>query len=119
MKKIILEIDESMAGLWENFTDEQKNDVIRQFEDSISQKLLISKQQGERLNEPISAYTFPPNKTYRKSVKIKREIDFITSAPVALNKIEYRKRIEDLTKPLLMDLSQFKFDRDQANNYER
>jgi hypothetical protein len=35
-----------------------------------------------------------------------------------LTKEQRIKQIEDLTKPYLVDLSNFKFDRDEANNYD-
>ncbi len=35
-----------------------------------------------------------------------------------LTKEQRIKQIEDLTRPYLVDLSNFKFDRDEANNYD-
>jgi len=42
----------------------------------------------------------------------------IDTTDVVLDKTERLKQIEDLTKATLVDLSSFKFDRDQANNYD-
>lgn len=42
----------------------------------------------------------------------------IDTADVVLDKAQRLKQIEDLTKATLVDLSSFRFDRDQANNYD-
>lgn len=46
------------------------------------------------------------------------EIDSVTPGNTPLTKEERLQQIEALTAPSLVDLSNFKFDRDEANNYD-
>lgn len=57
-----------------------------------------------------------PQEMIGKTVEV---IAFEINTPdVVMDKVQRLKEIEDLTKTTLVDLSGFKFDRDQANNYD-
>lgn len=60
-----------------------------------------------------------PEEMVGKTVElIAFEIDRENISGNKLTKEQRIKQIEDLTRPYLVDLSNFKFDRDEANNYD-
>lgn len=70
------------------------------------------------MNESESTYGIVEKKEKEIFEKFQRDKGFISSKDQTYSKKEYRRRIEALTAPLLLDLSKFQFDRNQANNYE-
>lgn len=64
--------------------------------------------------EPSFTIRLPEEMVGKTVEVIAFEID---TADVFIDKGQRLKEIEDLTKATLVDLSGYKFDRDQANNY--
>ena len=65
--------------------------------------------------EPSFTIRLPEEMVGKTVEVIAFEID---TADVFIDKGQRLKEIEDLTKATLVDLSGYKFDRDQANNYD-
>lgn len=70
----------------------------------------------EIIKPPKASFTMRlPEEMVGKTVEV---IAFEINDETIPDKMARLKEIEDLTKSSLVDLSNFKFDRDQANNYD-
>ncbi|WP_352422541.1 hypothetical protein [Proteiniphilum sp.] len=112
--KIIIEVDDITIERWNAMSRERKEKCIRQIEELIEQPSLDKM----TVNESESTYGIVEKKEKKMFEKLQRDKGFISPKDRTYSKKEYRRRIEALTAPLLLDFSKFQFDRNQANNYE-
>ncbi len=118
MERIILKIDELVAQKWDTLSLEQKEQLAREFEQLILQLFSDAEKNDsikETINEPSTTYKATEKKENVKQVQTMRKAERPTYN--SKNRTERRQQIEALTSPLLVDLSKFKFDRNEANDY--
>jgi hypothetical protein len=68
--------------------------------------------------EPVIIMHLPDEMVGKTVEVIAFEIEAATTEKSLLTKEQRLKEIDELTSSSLVDLSKFKFDRDEANNYE-
>jgi hypothetical protein len=68
--------------------------------------------------EPVVTLHLPKEMVGKTVELIAFEIEPAANGNMPLTKEERLQQIEALTAPSLVDLSNFKFDRDEANNYD-
>ncbi len=110
----MIEVDDMTIVKWNAMSWEQKKQCVRQIEELIQQP----SQEKMMVNESESTYRVVIDKEKKMLENLQQGKDFISFTDSTYDKKEYRRRIEALTAPLLLDLSKFKFDRNEANNYE-
>jgi hypothetical protein len=121
MGQIILKIDELVAQKWATLSLEQKERLTWQFEELVLQLFSNagkSDSMKKTINEPSTTYKATEKKEKKENVK---QVQTMRKAErptyKSKNRTERRQQIETLTSPLLVDLSKFKFDRNEANDY--
>lgn len=117
MARMVLEVNEAIVERWNSLSPKRKKELTRQIEELVLQPFLNDNEdvivsESESVYEPIT------KKKQQKMNELKRNINSISSEGKSLSKVKNRQRIETLTAPLLLDLSKFKFDRNEANDYE-
>ena len=111
----MIEVDDITIVRWNAMSRERKEKCIRQIEE------LIEQQSSDEMmvNESESVYGIVDKKGKEIFEKLPQDKGHMLSATRMHRKKESRRRIDALTTPLLVDLSKFQFDRNEANNYEK
>ena len=110
----MIEVDDMTIVRWNAMSRERKEKCIQQIE-----KLIEQQSSDEMIvNESESVYGIVDKKGKEMFKKLPQDKGLIFSMRRMHDKKNSRRRIEALTTPLLVDLSKFQFDRNEANNYE-
>lgn len=110
----MIEVDDMTIVKWNAMSQERKRQCVQQIEELIQQPSLDKM----IVNESESTYRAVIDKEKKMLENLQQNKDFTSFTDSTYDKKEYRRRIKTLTAPLLLDLSKFKFDRNEANNYE-